>query len=1026
MKKIKLKQRGGRISGGHYLRMGIIPLLLLLFSIGAEAQQALKGLVTDSLGKPVAGVSVYLPEQALGTQTDNAGRFILNVPAGKATGVLEFSSVGYENQQVPVNGQMEFNVTLLIETGALEDVVVVAYGTQRKSNVTGAVSTVSSKDLESRPVTSVTQALQGAAPGLIIQQNTSEPGAGININIRGVGTLGNSSPLVIVDGIPASLDLLNPNDVESISVLKDAASAAMYGSRSANGVILVTTKKGRKGDKPVITYNGLYGAQKPTMLVKPVEGYEYMQLKNEALVNSGYDPQFSPEEIVQAYKDGTNKWWLNEVLKPTVPQQNHNLSVSGSSGKTNYLFSGGYLNQESLFKGPDYGVKRYNLRTNLNTQIGSRLKVGSNLAFARQDMKEHAFWSEWIVSTALRIPTIYPIRDTAGNYTIAPTASNNPLAWLEKGGGRNYLNDNFLMNLNAEFTITDHLSLRAVYGGNFTQNRTHEFRKTIDYKPYIGSDNQNSVTDANSNMKSDNLQATLNYENTFGDHAVKTLVGYSTEGGISSYSQLHKTDVDNITAEPITGTLIDEGGSYNLRTDQWALNSAFGRANYAFQDKYLFEFNFRVDASSRFGPKNREAFFPSVSAGWKLTDEKFMQSFNEKIGNIKLRGSWGKLGNQEIGLYRYLNTWTTHPNVYGFNNAGQAASFLGLGNPDIRWETSTMTNIGADLGLLNNSLTISFDYFNKLTDDILLDLPAPSLFGAWPPTQNAGKVRNSGWEWMVNYRLKTGAFRHNFAFNLSDNLNEVVDTKGKVFLTEADRTFITKEGFPISSYYGLQSDGIYQSLEDIKGSPIPSFVNEIKPGDIKYVDRNKDGKINNDDRYIMGNPFPRYTFGFNYSLNWNGFDLNVLIQGVGKRSLYLRGEAVEAFHNNWDDVYEQHLDRWTPTHPNASYPRLTIGAASTNNNVGSDFWLLNAAYARLKNAQIGYTLPANLLKSVGVQKCRFYLSGQNLLTVTKMDNGFDPEISELNNSLQISNTSSNSGRVYPTLKVIAVGLDINF
>jgi TonB-linked SusC/RagA family outer membrane protein len=1007
--------------------LGFIPLLLILFSsFNASAQQTIKGVVSDTLGKPLSGVSVYLSGGRVGTQTIDNGTFTLNVPKESSGGFLEFSLIGYQKIRVALDGKNFFQVVLSMESAAMTDIVVVAYGTQKKTSLTGAVSVIGAKELEGRPVTSVTQALQGATPGLIIQQNTSEPGAPININIRGVGTLGSSSPLIVVDGIPSSLDILNPNDIESISVLKDAASAALYGSRSANGVILVTTKKGRKGTKPVIVYNGIYGIQKPTMLVKPVEGYEYMQLKNEALVNSGNDPQFSPEDIQQAYTRGSDDWWLNKVLQTSVPQQNHNLSISGSSGVTNYLFSGGILNQSSLYNGPDYGVKRYNLRSNLNTQIGNHFKIGTSLAFTRQNMKEHAFWSEWIISTALRIPRIYPITDTSGNYTIAPTASNNPLAWLEKGGERNYLNDNFLLNLNGEYSFNSHLSLKAIYGGNYSQNRTNEFRKIIDYKPYIGSDNQNSVTDANSNSRSDNLQAMLNFENGFGAHSVKALIGYSSEGGQSSYTQLHKTDVDNITGEPITGTKIDEGGSYNLHTDRWALNSVFGRANYAFRDRYLVEFNFRVDASSRFAEENRRAFFPSVSAGWKLTDESFMHSIKEKVGTLKLRASWGQLGNQEIGLYRYLNTWSTYPNVYGFGNAGQAASFLGMGNPDIRWETSTMTNLGADVTLFNNRLSLTYDYFNKVTDDILLDLPAPSLFGAWPPTQNAGKVKNRGWELQASYRFGNGDFKHSVSFNLSDNLNEVVDIKGKVFMTEADRTFITKEGFPISSYYGLQSDGFYQSLQDIKDHPKPTFVNEVHPGDIKYVDRNQDGKIDNNDRYIMGNPFPRYTFGFNYGLNWKGFDAYVLVQGVGKRTLYLRGEGVEAFHNNWDDVYKQHLDRWTPTNPDASYPRLTTGAASTNNNAGSDFWLLNAAYARLKNLQLGYSLPGRLLQPIGIEKCRFYITGQNLFTLTKMNNGFDPEITELNSSLQISNSNSNSGRVYPTLKVFAVGVDVNF
>lgn len=554
----------------------------------------------------------------------------------------------------------------------------------------------------------------------------------------------------------------------------------------------------------------------------------------------------------------------------------------------------------------------------------------------------------------------------------------------------------------------------------------NEFRKSINYAPYVGGDNQSSFTDAFTNVNLTNLQAMLNYEFKISEHAVKAMAGYSTENYTISSFQLQRLNVDNTTGLPITGTIVNENTSYNKRTDRWALNSMFGRLNYAWNDRYLFEFNFRVDASSRFAKENRSAFFPSVSAGWKISDESFFRWIADNLGDVKIRGSWGQLGNQEIGLYRYLNVWSTNPNVYGFGNIGQAGSSFSVGNQDIRWETATMANIGVDATLLNNKLTISWDYFVNNTDGILLNLPAPSLYGATPPTQNAGRVKNQGWELAVSYRLNTGKVYHTISGNIADNLNTVVDIAGQTFITEGDRTFIIKEGFPINSYYGLESNGYYQNQEDIANSIIPSFVNSVKPGDIRYVDRNKDGRVDNNDRYVMGNPFPRFTYGFNYNVSWNGFDASVLVQGVGKRSVYLRGEGVEAFHNNWDALYKQHLDRWTPTNPNASYPRLTTGAASTNNIVGSDFWLLNAAYARLKNAQIGYTFNPKTLARTGISKLRVYLTGQNLFTLTKMNNGYDPEITELNNSLQIGNSHANSGRVYPNMRVLAAGLDINF
>jgi TonB-linked SusC/RagA family outer membrane protein len=984
------------------------------------------GHVADETGKSLPGVSVFLKGTRLGTTTDEAGHFSLRLGNVKARPILVFSSVGYIPLALQVS-DVTMNVTLSHSQDTLGNVVVVAYGTQKKENLTGAVSTVTARDLESRPATTVTQALQGAAPNLIIQQNISEPGAPININIRGVGTLGSASPLVIIDGIEGSLDALNPNDIESISVLKDAASAAIYGSRSSNGVILVTTKKGKKNSRTVVTYNGIAGLQLPTFQLKPVSGYQYMQLKNEALVNSGMFPQFSPEQVIAQYKKGSYPWWMDEVIKPSAPQQNHNLSISGSSGNTSYFLSGGYMDQSSMFQGPNYGLKRYNLRSNINSQISTWLKISGIFSFSRSDIRENAYYDQWIVSTAARIPRIYPIRDSAGHYFIAPTASNNPLAQLEQGGLRQYQNNNFNFNLNAEISVTSHLGVKLLYGGDYAIGRMNEFRKAIDYSPYVGSDNQSANTDLNTNTRHSNFQALLNYNNLFsGRHSIKALVGYSSEGYLTGNSQLQQLFVDNVTGQPVTATTVNVNNSWNLRTDQWALNSVFGRANYAYDDKYLFEFDFRVDASSRFAPANRRAFFPSFSAGWKLTDETFMQGVKDNIGNLKIRGSWGRLGNQEIGLYSYLNTLYTRPNTYGFNNQGQAGSFYSVGNPDIRWETSTMGDIGLDAALLNNRLTVSWDYFRKMTTGILLSLPAPSLFGATPPTQNAAKVENQGWELAVSYRLRTGTFNHSFAFNIADNLNTVKDTHGQEFLVEADRTFITKEGYPISSYYGLQSDGFYQSQSEIDKGPRSAFVNQLKPGDIKYVDRNKDGVIDNKDRYVMGNPFPRYTFGFTYTAAWNGFDATIFFQGVGKRSLYLRGEGVEAFHNNWDDVYQEHLDRWTPAHPYAKYPRLTIGTESTNTEQGSDFWLLNAAYARLKNIQLGYTIPSKLIKKAGIEKIRVYFTGQNLFTFTKMNNGFDPEISELNNSLRISHTDSNSGRVYPNVKVVAFGLDINF
>lgn len=1013
---------------------GHLWMVLLLLSMAGQVygqqSRTITGRVTDSTTlQPVPGVSVALKGTGIGTATSAEGTFSLSIPAG-TNQLLVFSSIGYTPREVPVTDAAQMNISLSSASSTLSDVVVVGYGTQKRTSLTGAVSVVTSKELQGKPVTSAVQALQGAAPNLIIQQNATEPGAAMNINVRGVSTVNNSSPLILVDGVPGSLDLINPNDIESISVLKDAASSAIYGSRAANGVILVTTKSGRRNKVPRITYNGFAGPQQPTFLIKPVSGVEYMQLKNEALVNSGQPAQFSPEQIRQQGMKGTEKWWMDEVMRPAALQQNHNLGVTGAVGKVSYLVSGGYLDQNSLYRGPNYGYQRYNARVNLSTQLG-KLKLGGNFAYARQNIREHAYYSDWLVSTAIRIPTIYPIKDTAGHYFLAPTASNNPLAQLEQGGRRLYKNNSYNYMASAEYAVTKHLSAKLVYGADIRVNNMDEFRRSIDYAPYSGSDNQSARTVNHAHSTQDNFQALLNYDQTFNKvHEVKALLGYATEGWKNKYDQTRRLNVDNTTGDSTNGTqtLTGFNDTYDTRIDQWALNSAFGRLNYAFNNKYYFEFNFRYDASSRFAKGNRGAFFPSFSAAWRITDEPFMETVKEKIGDLKIRGSWGQLGNQQIiSNYGYLNVYTTMSNGYGFNNIPVSGSSFAVGNPVITWESAKSANIGFDLSMLDNRLTISYDYFHKITDNILLQLPAPGLYGATPAFQNAGKVKNQGFELAVNYRVQTGDFNHTIGANLADNLNEIVDFRGRTTIQEGDVTYINREGFAISSYFGYQANGFYQNLDDIKNSPKPTFVNEVKPGDIKYVDRNGDGIIDNRDRFIMGNPFPRYTFGFNYGVTWKGFDASIFIQGVGKRNVYMRGEGVEAFHNNWDNVYSQHIDRWTPNNPDASYPRLTIGTASVNNNANSTFWLANAAYARLKNAQIGYTLPESLTRRAKIQKVRVYLTGQNLLTVTSMTSGFDPELTEFNNTLNLNQLSSaTSGRIYPVQKVWAVGLDINF
>ncbi|MEZ0542458.1 SusC/RagA family TonB-linked outer membrane protein [Fibrella arboris] len=996
-----------------------------------KAVQPVTGTITDENGGPLVGVSVIERGTSNGTTTNADGRFTLSVAGPQS--VLVFSFIGYVTQQQEVGNRSSFDLKLTPDTKSLGEVVVVAYGTQRRSSVTGAVDQVGQQALEGRPVTTVSQALQGVSPNLVVQQGSGEPGAGLNINIRGVSTLGNNSPLVIVDGIPGSLDVLNPSDIESISVLKDAGSAAIYGSRSANGVILVTTKKGAKSGKTTVIYNGTFGAQTPTLLRESNEAWEYAMFKNEALVNSGLSPQFTPSQIAQFRQQGSYPWFLTEILKKQAPQQNHNLSVSGGNAQTTYHISVGYLNQSNLLKGPDFGLNRYNYRMNLTHQI-DKVKFTGILAYSRNEIKEHAYSTDGLILDAARMPRTYPIKDSLGRYVLSPILSeSNPLARLEQGGYRRYDNDNVFGNLTAEWEVFSGFRLRGIFGGELNGNHQYEFHRAINYFPYTGgTDNVATVKDENYKSLYTNVQALADYTRTFGKSNVSALVGFSNEGFTSQGNGIFKRDVDNDLGTDISRTII-QNASYtsNQRTSQNAISSVFGRVNYTFADKYIAEVNFRYDGSSRFAKANRWGFFPSAALAWRITEEAFASNFRNTFGDWKLRTSYGVLGNQNVGDFQYQSTYFNFANAYGFNNTSAAGTGLTLANPDITWERAQTFNLGLDASVWRNKVTFSLDYFNKLTKDILIAPSVPGIFGGSIGDYNAAQVRNQGWEVSATVRHNTGQVRHTLSLNLADSYNKVVSIDGKTNINYlGELAVILREGLPVRSYYGYQSNGYFQNLEQLSAGPRPTFVapGDLRPGDVRYVDQNGDNLIDEADRVVLGNPFPRYTFGATYTASWKGFDLNLFVQGVGKRSLFLRGEAVEPFHGPFQDaIFKHQSDYWTPTNPDAAYPRLTLGGASRNNwGVGSDRFLQDASYVRLKNLQVGYTLPGRLTNKLGISKLRVYYTGQNMLTLTPMQVGIDPEATEFNNSLVSTRGNVNSGRVYPNPQFNGIGLDVTF
>lgn len=1004
-------------------------------------QILISGKVTDaSDGGPLPNVSVRVKGAAGGTSTDTEGQFKLSVPDRNAT--LVFTFVGYGTREFPLNGQATVSVQLSADQRALDEVVVVAYGTQRKASVVGAVDQIKASQVADRPVGNLTQALQGSSPSLVIQQRSMNPNDNaMNVNLRGIGTFGNNSPLLVIDGVISdeisNLNNLNPNDVESISVLKDAGSAAIYGSRSANGVILVTTKQGKLNMKPVVRFSGLAGVQSPDVLVHPLKGYQNALLRNDSYVNSGANPIYSSAQIAQ-FATGDSEYFLKGILKDAL-QQNYNVDVQGGSANSTYMVSLGYYDQKSNFKGPDYGLKRYNFRSNLTTNIG-RFKLSTILWYDRNEGNAYQGDTGFLIADASRLPVYnnYILKDANGRYYANDVLTGgNPLASLEHGGYTKTNNDHFQGSLNGELQLFDGLKAKGLLGFDL-RPETRLIRRFYwpvynlsgDPTPINQSSSKNySIEDYTGKSTLLNLQGLLDYNKTFGKlHAVSALAGYSSESFRQTRQEIKKNFVDPVLGIPIEGTIIDPG-SYNSvgGTTERSIYSYFGRAGYAYADKYFVEGSFRYDGSSKFAKAHRWGFFPSASLGWRVTEEDFFKFWKDKIGDLKVRTTYGKLGNQNIDDYQTFTTYDIYTNQYGFNNVAVPGTGYTFGNPDLKWETTSSFNIGADATFFKGSLRATFDYFHKTTKDILLTPQTPLVLGGAVPKANLGEMANQGWELSINYDFSHNDFHHSIGFNLGDSWNRVTKFEGNEQISKSDEIErIIRVGLPLYSYYGYKTAGLFRNEDDIKNSALPIGV-KPQPGDVKYVDRNGDGIIDDNDRFVLGHAFPRLTFGFTYAVSWKGFDLNMLWQGVGKRDMALRGETIEPFHGGYSFVmFEHQLDYWTPGNPDAALPRLTApGTASTINNYGkgSDRNIFDASYVRLKNIQVGYTLPGNVSRRIGMNKLRVFLSGQNLLTFSK--NSFvDPESTEFGSSMNAS--GANSARNYPLLKYLGGGFSVEF
>jgi TonB-dependent starch-binding outer membrane protein SusC len=1002
----------------------------------------ISGRVADDSGYAVSGASVAVKGTNIGTVTDADGNFSLAVPESRLEkAVLVVSFVGFDTKEFPINGRKQISIALQRTMKSMEDVVVVGYGTQRRLSVTGSVDKVGSAAISGRPVTNLSTALQGTSPNLIIQQSNFEPGQPVNINIRGLGTLGNNTPLVVIDGIVGGdINLLNPADIESVSILKDAGTAAIYGSRSANGVILITTKKGRKNQKPLVSYTGIYGTQSPRITYKPVHAWENAYYKNESLVNSGLAPAFTPQQIRDFQERGDGDWQAKNLFHD-ASQQTHTISVSGGGANSSYNLSFGLLDQNSNFIGPDYGYKRYNLRLNQTTDIG-RLKLNTIFSYVKVNNKDQPSSASTLIVDAGRVPLYYSFQDTAGNYLTNPVSAQfNPKAILEKGGYRKSNDDEIFGNISADFAVTKEFHLRAVAGGTVRDN--NGYGRTVQLNFIPGGVWGDDRTTYNTNYKelNSNVQLMGEYTKSFGVHDIKLLVGASNESFRGENNALYLLKTDSILGVPTTGTKIDDSRSYTSKgtiagtstpaTIESSLNSLFGRASYAFNNIYFAEFNFRYDGSSKFLKSNRWGFFPSGAVAVRLTENRFLQGFRDHVGDLKLRGSYGILGNQNVADYQYQTSFFNYANAYALNNTAVGGAGVLIGNPQLTWEKAATFNVGIDGSFLKQHLDVSFDFFDKTTRDILYKRSdVPQLFGAAFPDFNVAKVRNRGWEFKATYNHSGRIFSHSVSVNLADNLNELLQlTSGATEekYPKEEITLLRRVGQPITVYYGFKRDGYFQNLDQIKSGPKPTG-GTVTAGDIRYVDKNGDGVIDDNDKFIIGNPFPRYTFGFTYNVRAKGFDLMIFVQGVGKRDQFLRGEQVEPFHVGYGGtMYTHQTDYWTPTNPNATWPRLAEnGSASNANNykLGSTLQIFDAAYARLKNVQFGYTIPGSVLQRAHISKARIYVTAQNLLTLTKLQ-FLDPEITEFNNATN-PNTGSNSARAYFMPIFHGAGLDLTF
>ncbi len=1001
--------------------------MCLLMHFAASTQTILlKGSVSGD-GETLIGATVLEENTTNGTITDIDGNFALKV---KEDATIVVSYTGMEARKIKVAGRTSIDIVLAEASEFLDEVVVVGYGNQKRSTISGAVSTVSAKEITETPVLRVEQALQGRTAGVQVTQVSGSPGSALTVRIRGIGTVTNSDPLYVVDGIIVEgLDFLNPNDIANISVLKDAASAAVYGARAANGVVLITTKSGSKSKGAKISVDSYYGVQSVTKTLDLLNAKEYATILNESYINAGRAP-FVNTRNVDLFNEGTD--WQKAVFKQ-APISSHQININGGGEGFHVGLSGGYFLQEGIIGGDRSRFDRVTLRAVLGYDVKPWLKVGTNIGFTnlnRDALPENSEFTSPAIH-ALNMDPLTPVYKPDGTYAYSDfldTDIRNPVNAIENTYDK-WTSNRVVGAVYGEIKFTENLKFKSTYSLDATFANQDIFSPlfnlsvdSTDAPTAERNVNNNTVSMNNNTWKNWQWENIMMYDKDFGNHTLGAVGGISANLNRHDYNGGSNTNLpSNDVEDAFIDNTIDERAaqSSNSGAEEYSFFSYIGKMNYAYQDKYLATLAFRADGSSKFGEDKRFGYFPAVSLGWVASRESFWNI--DVVSFFKLRASWGQNGNDRIGNYRYTSVVSTGQN-YTFGpdeNIVNGALPLRVSNPELQWETVSQTDFGIDIELWDGKVNIASDYYIKNTTDMLYEAPIPGIVGALPTDRNIGDVRNKGWEFSLQYRNKIKTFRYELGGNMAWQSNEVL------FLGGGDPTFSgetfvagavskTDIGHPLASFFGYETDGVFQNQEEVLAH---ATQNEgTGPGDIRFVDQNQDGVVNDDDKVYIGNPTPDVVYGFTGNFQFKNFDLNLFFQGVYGNEIFNASVRYDKIGGNRPASI---LNRWTGEGSSNFEPRVSLTDPNQNTRV-SDRFIEDGSFLRLKNIQLGYTLPSSFLEKINFEKFRIYISGQNLLTYTNYS-GFDPEVGATG-PLDIGIDRG----FYPQAKTILGGLQITF